>query len=79
MGSAQSRGDLEYGVWARHVDHPQHVSGRVIDMTEDKVQLDFSTSGGGREWYPKRDVIVPDPLTDGERHREGPRTGKHAG
>lgn len=78
MSSAQSRGDLELGVWARHLDHPG-TSGRVIDLTDTKVQLDFTLTGGGRVWYPQRDVIVPDPLTSGEREREGPRTGKNAG
>jgi hypothetical protein len=70
MSSAQSRGDLELGVWARHLDHPG-ASGRVIDLTEDKVQLDFTATGGYRIWYPKRDVLVIDPLTPGERERRG--------
>jgi hypothetical protein len=51
----------------------------VIDLTDEKVRLDFTQTGGGRFWYPQRDVIIPDPLTSGEREREGPRTGKNAG
>lgn len=78
MSSAQARGDLELGVWARHVDRPG-TSGQVIDLTDTKVRLDFTRTGGGRIWYPQRDVIVPDPLTSGEREREGPRTGRYSG
>jgi hypothetical protein len=78
VSNAQSRGDLELGVWARHIDNPG-TSGRVIELTAEKVRLDFTQTGGGRVWYPQRDVIIPEPLTSGEREREGSRTGRNAG